>query len=313
MSRRRRWNVAPPRNEAERKVLCGFDQSAMERYWDKNADQHQAFFLSNQTESPPDTANLWDMVLSVTGENPDTTPQPAGDCVSASAAEACEALQCSEIYDGDAEEFRDIYKPFTYGVGRVLIMKNSLRGRDGAYGGAVAEGMRKYGVLQVTDDLPDYNKQTVQAFGDDRKVNGKSFRDYLETAGKHVIGTTSRITSMGHLFESIGSKYPLTIASNCGYAMGADREGFHRPSGTWSHQMGIWGYSISGGWVAIKNQWGDVHGTVVDFQTKKKWPPGFMRVRIEDFEKRHFRGAEVIAYSQFSGFPQRKYDHRALS
>jgi len=167
--------------------------------------------------------------------------------------------------------------------------------------------------LEVTEDLPDYNKQTVQAFGDDRKVNGKSFRDYMEVAGKTLVGTTARIDSMGHLFEALGSKYPITIASNRGYAMMPDRDGFHRPSGGWNHQMGVWGYSISGGWIAVKNQWGDVHGQIVDFNTKKKWPPGFLRVRIEDFEKYHFRGAEVIAYSRFSGFPQKKYDHRALA
>lgn len=55
---RRRWNVAPPKNDAERKLLCGFDPSSMERYWDKNADKHSAFFLAGQTEAPPDESNL---------------------------------------------------------------------------------------------------------------------------------------------------------------------------------------------------------------------------------------------------------------
>ncbi len=308
----RRYDVPEPRNEAERKALCGFNASAMEAYWDKRGDMHQSFFLAQQTEAPPDTVRLWELVIEVTGEDPDITPQPTGNCVAAACGESCEVLQCSEIAAGQDEEFRRIFNPFHYATGRVLVMKNSLKGQAGANGGAVAEAMKLHGVIQISQNLPVYNKANVDAWGDGRSAQGKSFRDFLEEGAKTVIQSTARITSMSHLFESLGSRYPLTIASNTGYSMKPNRDGFHQVSTTWSHQMSIWGYSISGGWIGIKNQWGDVHGDVVDHDGEE-WPPGFLKVRIEEFEKRHFRGAEVITYSNFKGFPQRKYDHRALA
>ena len=95
--------------------------------------------------------------------------------------------------------------------------------------------------------------------------------------------------------------------------MQPDREGFHKPSGTWFHQMSIVGYSKSRGWIAIKNQWGDLHGDLIDFETGEEWPPGMLRVRIEDFEKYHFKGSETISYSRFVGYPQRRFDHSLLS
>ena len=58
----RRYDVPEPRNEAERKALCGFNASAMEAYWDKRGDMHQSFFLAHQTEAPADTGMLWAVV-----------------------------------------------------------------------------------------------------------------------------------------------------------------------------------------------------------------------------------------------------------
>jgi hypothetical protein len=309
----RRFDTVEPKNAAERIQLCGFNASAMEAYWDKNAGEHATFFLAQQTEPPPDTVRLWTVFQSVTNENPDISPQPTGNCVAAAAADAVEFLQCSEIADGEAEEFRRIYNPYHYATGRVLVMKNSLRGQAGASGGAVAEALTKYGVIEIQAGLPKYNKTNVDAWGDGRSADGKDFRTFMEAGAKNLVKTTSRIDSMGHVFEALGSKYPLTIASNRGYSMLPDREGFHKPSGSWSHQMSIVGYSKSRGWIAIKNQWGDLHGDLKDFETGEEWPPGLLRVRIEDFEKYHFKGSETISYSRFVGYPQRRFDHSLLS
>ena len=77
--------------------------------------------------------------------------------------------------------------------------------------------------------------------------------------------------------------------------------------------MQIWGFSISGDWVAIKNQWGrKIHGVIEDLETGELWPGGFLRVRLDDFEKKHLRGSECIAYSRFQGFPEQRFDYGQL-
>lgn len=309
----RRYNVAEPKNESQRFALCGYDQRRSEEYWAKRGGEHSTFFLAQQTTAPKDTVRIWDTFRKVTGEDPDTTPQPTGDCVAAAVADVVEGTQANEILAGDAEEFREIYKPFHYATGRVLVMKNSLKGEAGASGGAVAEAVKRYGVIQIAKDLPDYTKGNVDAWGDDRKAGGKSFRDYLEDGAKTVIQSTARITSIGHVLEALDSNYLLTIASNRGYTMKPDRDGYHRASGSWSHQMSIWGYSISKNWIAIKNQWGDLFGDLFDFETEEEWPIGFLRVRLDEFEAKHFAGSETIVYSRFQGFPQQRFDHRLLS
>lgn len=308
----RRWKTQDPRNATERLALCGFNSSAAEAYWDKHADKHQTFFIAGQTEPPPETVRLWEMVVEVTGENPDISPQPTGNCVAAAVGESAELLQCSEIVRGEAHEFHKIYNPFHYATGRVLIMRDQLRGQAGASGGAVAEAVRVHGLVPIMPGLPDYNKANVDAWGDGRKAEGKSFRDFMEVGARNIIKATARVQSMGHVFEAIGSRYPLTIASNAGLSMKPDRDGYHRYVTRWNHQMSVWGYSRRYNWAAIKNQWGDVHGDIVD-EDGCEWPPGLLRVHLDEFEARHFRGSETIVYSNLEGFPERIYDHRNLA
>jgi hypothetical protein len=310
MTRRteRRWQTKEPKTQVDARALCGFDSRTAEAYWDANADQHGTFLIVGDDNAEPlDTVRGWELIIQVTGENPDISPQPTGNCVAAAAGESVEFLQCSEIVRGDAEEFRRIYNPFHYATGRVLVMKNALKGSAGANGGAVAQALQKFGALEIVPTLPDYNKKNVDAWGD-----GAGFREFMPLAANHVVKETARVTQMADVFRALSNRYPLTIASNCGYEFEPGRDGFHDPTGNWSHQMSVWGYSISGNWVAVKNQWGDVHGKIVDHDGET-WPPGFLKVRLDRFEQRHFRGSETIVYSNFAGFPQRRYDHRALT
>jgi hypothetical protein len=303
-----------PRNEGERLDLCGgFDPAMMEAYWDANAGQHATFFLAGQTDPPPDSVRLWKIWEKVGqgGPVPDLSPQPTGNCVAAATDDVVELLQLCEIHDGESEVYKPIYNPYHYATGRVLIGKNKLRGRAGSIGGWQAQAIEKYGVVHLRDGLPKYTKKNVDSWGDDKKAESQSFRDYMEEGAEHICGATSRLDSMGHLFEALGNKYPVTIASNRGYTMKVGADGFHRASGNWSHQMSIWGYGKKGSktWAAIKNQWGNVHGVVLDPETGEPWPPGFICVHLDEFEAKHFRGSEAISYSRFKGYPQQDYDH----
>jgi len=309
------FDVPAPRNAKDRALLCGFNERACEEYWASEAASrnHATFFVAGQTKEREDTVRLWDIFRQVTGMDPDVTPQPDGDCVAAGARDTVECLQALEIFKGDREEFREIHPTFHYATGRVLVGKNQLRGSAGSIGGWQATAIKKYGVLDASlPGIPNYNKATSQAWGDDKKVGGVSFRDFMDAAADRVVRETARVKPIEEVFDSLSNKYPLTIAASFGYTMKPNRDGYHRASGSWSHQMSLWGYSISGNWVAIKNQWGRAaHGKLIDFETEEPWPPGFLRVPISDFEN-HLRRAECIAYSNFDGFPEQLYDYSKL-
>lgn len=306
-----------PRNAAERLDLCaGFDPVEVERYWDANSDQHPTFFIAGQTEEPPDSVRLWKIweAWHPEGLTVDLTSQVTGDCVARGAEDVIELLQLCEISAGEREDYRPLYAPYHYWYGREVIGKGRLRGGAGSIGGWQAKAIEEGGVLWLQDGLPKYNKRNVDAWGDGRKAEGQHPKDYVEQASEHICKTTSRIDSMGHFFEALSNMYPCTIASNRGYTMKPGRDGFHRASGSWSHQMSLWGYGKGGNgayrpWVAIKNQWGNVHGQVLDPETGEPWPPGFICVHLDEFEAKHFRGSETIAFSRFEGFPETEFDY----
>lgn len=307
-----RWDNPEPRNAAERAALCGFSLDEVERYWESSAaaDNHVEFFIANQTQSRADAVRLWEIFRKVTGTDPDVTPQPDGDCVAAAGRDALEILQACEIDRGDREEFREIHPSFHYATSRVLIGKNRLRGGAGSVGGWLATALERYGCLdQSLPGVPRYDKKTSKAWGDDRKAYGRSFRDFMESAADRVVKSTARVRTEDQVADALSNRYPVTIAARFGYRMKPDREGFHRVGTPWNHQMTVLGYSRRRDWWAIKNQWGPrIHGVLIDFDTDEQWPGGFLRVRGNDFE-RHLGRSEAIAYSDFQGFPEQRFDH----
>ena len=313
---KQKFNVPAPRNASERSLLCGVALKEIEPYWDSSAaaDAHATFFIAGQTIAREDTVRLWDIFRTVTGKDPDTTPQPTGNCVAAASDDVMELLQATQIFQGERQEFRDIHSSYHYATGRVIIGKNRLRGGAGSIGGWQAAAHKQFGVTEMgLPGLPAYTKRNVDAWGDDREAEGKSFRDFMKPAKERLVKSTARVQSMDQIFDALSNGHPLTIASNRGYSMKPRRDGYHRPSGRWSHQMSLWGYSVSKDWIAIKNQWGRAaHGTLKDFETGEPWPPGFLRVRLSDFETKHLRGSETIAYSRFEGFPEQRFDHGVL-
>jgi len=311
-----KFNVDAPRNAADRKQLCGVAIDEIEPYWDSSAaaDNHSEFVIAGQTQERQKTVRLWLPYKEATGQNPDTTPQPTGNCVAAAADDVLELLQALAIMAGKRRKFRSIHSSFHYATGRVLIGKNRLRGRPGSIGGWQAAALEQFGATHMElSGLPDYTKKFVDAWGDDRKALGKSFRDFMDPASTHIVGSTARVKPMEGVFDSLSNLHPMTIAGSFGYSMKPGRDGYHEIGKPWSHQMSLWGYSIPDDWVAIKNQWGRaVHGQVIEPGTGLRWPPGFLCVRLSDFA-RHLRVAECIAFSRFKGFPEQRFDHTLVA
>lgn len=315
-------SIPEPSNQQERLDLCGWgpdgasaDRRALEAEQAcSESPDLGSFFIAGQTRSTSgQTIRGWDAFRKVTGKDPNLVPQPTGNCVAAAADDIVELTQCVEILAGDAERFEPIYDPYHYATGRVLIGRNRLRGGAGSFGSWQASALKKHGVIRIQDGLPRYTRGNVNAWGDDRKAEGKSFRDYLDEGSERIVREAARVTSWTELRDALGNWHFATIASSRGYTMKPQggEKGFHRASGSWAHQMGIWGYSEVGrAWVAIKNQWGNVHGRLRDFETGELWPPGFLRVPLEEFESKHLRmrGCECFVFSRFDGFPEQTFD-----
>ena len=251
----------------------------------------------------PDFVYLWETYKEVTGEDPDTTPQPTGNCVSASTDDGLECLQATLIAAKQRLTWERIYNPYHYGTARVLVGKKAIRG-PGLILSWQIDAVKTYGTLALQPDLPRYTKYNVDAWGDDKQSDdGDQFRNHLETGKQSLLRTAAKVGSLDELSLAMRTnKCPAVVASSCGYSMLPNRDGFHVPEGVEHHAQSIWGIDTEA--VYIKNQWGDVHGRV---KTKdgRAVPPGFRKVRLDVFAQRHLRasGAECFVLSGYDGFP----------
>lgn len=289
--------------------LCGIaSEGQREAYWDRHSDRHASFMAVGDKE-PPAKVQLWRIFRDVLGFDPDLTPQPTGNCVAAAADDVIELIQAIEIGLGQSEEFHPIYNPYHYATGRVFVGGNRLKGGAGSLGGWQAKAIEEFGVIRLDQEgLPKYNTKNCDRWGDDRDAEGKSFRDYVEQGKEHPIKATARVKTIDQVIQSLANLYPLTIAASFGYKMKADSPtGTMRQGKSWPHQMTVWAYNKNRGTVTIKNQWGDVHGQLVDPDDGVKLPKGMIRTDMETFEK-HLRNAECISFSNFDGFPEQQFD-----
>lgn len=303
-----------PKTLEDCKDLCGWaGPNTAEQHRTEVLVDSEDFEIVGATESSEGkSARLWDVYRSVAKHEPDLTPQPTGCCVADGLADAIDALQCVEIFSGEREEFHPLYSPYLYATSRVLVLNNRLKGGQGSTGSAAAKAIKLYGSIPARDGLPTYTKHNIDSWGDGRTADGQDFRDFLDEGDDHPVKTFAYCDVWEAVRDALFNGFPLTIASSRGYQMRAGNDGFHDPSGTWNHQMSIHGYSEEGPesqhWVGIKNQWGNQHGTIIDFTTGEEWPRGMLRVRKKDFIKYHLglRGCECICYSGFVGFPSKR-------
>lgn len=229
--------------------------------------------------------------------------QQIGDCVSWGARNAIEYLECAEILlGGDLEKYRPIYAPYLYGTGRVFVGKNQLGRGDGSLGSWQAEAVIKYGALASDEyGCPAYSGKVASDWG----YNPGPPDKYVNIARLNPVKSASIVKNWDELVTAISNGYPCTIASDQGFSMAPDSEGFHRPQGKWMHQMCVCGidqiYKYEYG--LIRNSWGNVHGQLYDFNTNEKLPVGYLRVKRATIERMIQQG-DTFAYSNFQGFPE---------
>jgi hypothetical protein len=264
------------------------------------------FFIAGQTESGAGKSARLDLAIQqVTGDVIRIDPQLLGDCVAAAMDRTLAMKTCAAILKDAFEEYAWLFSPFHYATGRVLVGKNQLRGGDGSVGGWQAEAVATYGFISEIAAGIEYTKALGKAWGDDKKYQGKSFRDFLELAKAQKVLQWARTNGWNETRDSLYHGYPLHICANTGYTMKPNSSGYHMPSGSWPHAMTVYAFweNIKVPLVAILNSWGDVHGRVKDPITGELLPPGTLLVPIEEFVKRHLmRGAECISISSVDGF-----------
>ena len=230
-------------------------------------------------------------------------------CVSFGAKNAVEYLMATEkLMKGDNEKFEFVFPPYLYGTGRVLIGRGQLNGEDGSLGSWMADAVIKYGVLRSNfDGLPKYAGSIAKKWGDTPGPDKK----FIEEGTKHPVKSAAKIKSWDQLVEAIVNGYPCTTASDVGYEMEPESDGFHSQTDNWGHQMCFIGVDdrAKDPYAIIVNSWGDAHGHLKDFDTGDNLPIGVLRVRKKDAEK-HIRAGETFAYSNFDGFPEQLIDKK---
>lgn len=287
-----------------------------DKAWDKVGSTLPKFFIAGQSVSTEGkTFRAWDVWRkALKGADLEREIQETGDCVGSSMTTVIDGTQLIEIYTGDREKFEPVLTSYHYATSRVLIGENQLRGGAGSVGSWMAKAVQKYGVLKKKfKGCPAYSGKLSDKWGDGKDYNGIKFDDFIDEGDDHLIRACSRITDWSQLRDAIINGHLCTIASNRGYNMNptGGARGFHRPSGTWAHQMSIVALSDDpkSSWVGIGNQWGDVHGRLIDLQNDEPWPPGMLRVERSDFERRHLTSsAECFVFSRFDGYPDQSDD-----
>lgn len=245
---------------------------------------------------------LFDITRTVLGKDTQNYAQEIGDCVSFGMKNAIEHLQCSEILlTKDPEEFKNIFPPYLYGIGRIYIGKGQLGDEDGSLGSWMADAVIKYGTVNSDSGVPAYAGNIAKLWGG---PGGKTYLDKWVDLGKqHLVKSAAKIDTWDQLVVAVCNGYPVTIASNQGFNMKPDNKGFHQPGPEWAHQMCIIGVDdeYTDPYAIILNSWGDAHGVLKDFNSGKELPVGTLRVK-KSVISHMLSSGEGFAVSNFDGF-----------
>lgn len=253
---------------------------------------------------------LWEVGRKVLGKDTPNYAQEIGDCVSFGAKNAIEYVQFYPIANGIANTFKQVFPPYLYGCGRVLVGGGRMGNEDGSLGSWQAEAVMKYGTISLdTEGCPAYSGQIAKQWG------SRGSPDNFVTIGKtHIVKSAANIKTWDELCTALVNGYPVTIASDVGFDMKQRSDGFFYNSTSWGHQMCIIGMdnAYKEPHACILNSWSDSHGQIKDFTTGEMWPMGTLRVHQKDIEKILSQGDSFV-YSSFDGFPAQELPRNFFS
>ena len=297
-------------NSSNYSYYCGWRPDLSVEYLKKYADYIDDFeLIGKKKDYTGGQLLLWKFTRKLlNGEDIKNIAQVQGDCVSHGTRNTVVYLAATEIAMlGDREKLLDVFPTYFYSVQRVLIGGGQLRGSDGSTGHWAAEGVKKYGAINWSEELR-YDRATVRRWRD-RKPEQK----YLDIGMKHLIKTTARVRSYDKAKESLMNGYPIIVCSSRGFNMrGRVDKGklWFVPQGVWYHSMSFIGVDDdpSRPGLYCMNSWGpDAHGRSPDGA-----PPGGAWVDADVCDYMLSQG-DSYAFSLFDGFKVRDLDESDFS
>ena len=283
---------------------AGVDRRVLDRAL-ANAPPHLIQQINIAGGAPPiDNLMLFQVTRKALGKDTENYAQQIGDCVSFGAKNVTEYLQCCQMVMGNLSDFHPIFPPYAYGTSRSI--GHMLGGQDGSVGVFAAQAANQYGELNAdAEGVPKYSGDVAKSWG----RSESPWQSFVPVGKEHLVQKTAKIATWDDLMSAITNLYPVTIASDVGFTMTPQSDGYHHRQGSWGHQMAVIG--IDNGdtsksiepHVCILNSWGDVMGSVTDFRdTNLKWPVGTLRVRKKDIMA-IIQQDDTWAYSSFQDFP----------
>lgn len=229
-----------------------------------------------------------------------------GSCVGNATATAMDISAAGEIiYKREPERW---VAPFAadgnYALGRDI--SGNLGRWDGSYGGAASKGIR-YGTLHMLKygehDLTKYSAQRCR----DWAARGVP-EEVKKAAREHPCKTTALVATCEELRASLQNEYGCNVCSGQGFSSKLDKDGFARPSGSWSHSMAIIAYrgkkSGRRGFL-IWNSWGDKWNGGPIWPNDMPWGSFWCDWEVM---QSMLRGRDTFAYSNYDGFKRQKID-----
>lgn len=196
-------------------------------------------------------ALLWEHTQAVTGSHLAAHEQQRGTCTSHGWSSAADYLQCADIALGRANApYTPVSHAAYYGFGREVA--GLLGDEDGCYGAAMAQAGETLGHVS-NDEANDEDDDDALAVAWGSKGVPSELRP---PALNHRTLKVALCPSAADARAALQAGYPVPIASNQGFTLTRDRDGFCRPKGTWMHLMCLIGYRADRDWFCILQSWG---------------------------------------------------------
>ena len=256
---------------------------------------------------------LWKAAKQVLGRHLSYNHQLTGSCVGAGGGNMLKTQICVEISQGDPEEYREVWWPYTYGRSRTHSGMDSEG--EGSSGSGWAEAITRDGSLaqDETASLPPFRVvdgwlQLTEGIEFQWSRGAYGEQQVGTVAKKHLVKTASPMRSAEDCIAALANGYCITQASNFGFrsskVRGTPPVRIAPWDGSWSHQTYVteyWDHPTEGEIFYWGNNWGPKsHGEPTGDE-----PPGGVYIEKETMEA-ICRDGETYAFSAYNGFPARK-------
>jgi len=242
--------------------------------------------------------------------------QLTGSCVGAGGGNCLFTLMAIEVIRlGQAEQIKLPFWLYTYGKSR---QRGGIRGEgEGSFGSAYAEAAKLDGYIDIGfEDTPDPTQNDGLVYTSNLEFkwsNGAAIASkYNQEAKKHLVKSTSPVSSAEEARESIMNGFPITIATDyyIGSAQikgsGDNKAAIGKLNGRGGHQTSIqafWDNPDLGLIFGNQNNW--------DRSVYPKDPGGLgdSACWMSESDMNYAcKNGEVYAFSQFDGFPAQRID-----